>query len=97
MKLQDYKTLMETDELLQSIFVLFHIDQRSKAMFSFEINDQMVEIHKQIEDLLDKHPEYASQSGDNQEMELELNAEQEKVGFINQGPFTLIGIISIIV
>jgi hypothetical protein len=52
-----YKCLLSNDELLQSLFVLFHIEQNSRSYFASDINKQLIKINSDIEELIAKYPE----------------------------------------
>jgi hypothetical protein len=52
-----YKTLLSNEELLQSLFVLFHIEQNSRSQFASDINKQLIKINSDIEELIAKYPE----------------------------------------
>lgn len=42
---------------MQSMFVLFHIDQQSRSQFACDINKHLIKINSDIEDLVSKYPE----------------------------------------
>lgn len=86
---------------MQSLFVLFHIDQQSKNQFTCDLNHLMVEYHQQLDNLRRDHPELYGDEHISEEMK-QSEMMSEKVGYsalynnTQSGPFTLIGKITII-
>ena len=74
-----YKCLLSNDELLQSLFVLFHIEQNSRSQFASDINKQLIKINSDIEELIAKYPEV---------IELDQTNEVEEVLKIVKGDCT---------
>lgn len=58
----DFKKFMQSDQLIQSLFVLFHIEPNSNTKFASEFNRLLTEAHSQIEELLKDRPELLTQA-----------------------------------
>ena len=50
--------------MIQSLFVLFHIEPNSKSQFAIDINRYLTEIHSQIDELLQQQPELSIQGSE---------------------------------
>ncbi len=46
-----FNDLMASDQFLQSLFVLFHIEPAAKTEFAYLLNQNLGEIHQQLEDI----------------------------------------------
>lgn len=52
-----YKALLGNDEMMQSLFVLFHIEQNSRSQFASDINKYLIKINSDVDELISKYPE----------------------------------------
>ena len=52
-----YKVLLGNDEMMHSLFVLFHIEQNSRSQFASDINKYMIKINSDVDELITKYPE----------------------------------------
>ena len=48
---------MPTDQLLQSLFVLFNIEEASKSKFAGDFNTRLTRLHMRIEELISGQPD----------------------------------------
>lgn len=48
---------MPTDQLIQSLFVLFNIEAAAKSKFASDFNRYLIQMHVKIEELLHREPE----------------------------------------
>ncbi|CDW75624.1 UNKNOWN [Stylonychia lemnae] len=80
---------MDSEQFLQSLFVMFHIDQRSKVQFSTDVNQFLIEQHKHLDEMISLHPELYGQVQESEESK-EAADLAEKLGCSTQNPFTLI-------
>lgn len=61
-----YKTLFGNDEMLQSLFVLFHIEQNSRSQFASDINKHLIKINSDVDELISKYPEVVELDSSNE-------------------------------
>lgn len=54
---EEFKNYIAVDQLVQALFMLFHIETNVKSRFAAEFNDLLTEAHSQIEELLQHQPE----------------------------------------
>lgn len=67
---------METDQLMQSLFMLFHIESQTKYEFALQMNELMLDYYGQLDDLQKQFPELYGQREVSEEEKEELkNAE----------------------
>lgn len=68
-------------QFLHSLFVLFHIENREKSLFAYEVNKNYIEYHEYLED----KGEQAFEEG---EVEEYKKSEQEKLGYYRKCLFS---------
>lgn len=78
-----FQGFMDTEQLLQSLFVLFHIEHLAKSKFAGQFTRVLVESHGSIEDLLAQQPELME--------EFKSDTLSKETSSASANPFSLIG------
>ena len=60
LKNADFLKIMDTEAIMQSLFMLFHIEQNTRSEFACDINKYLTECHSQLQDLYEAQPDLIS-------------------------------------
>jgi hypothetical protein len=87
LKEEKFKEFMSFNQVMEALFVLFHIDLSTKIQFASHVNQLLMDSQEQLDDLKNEHPKDFK---DEEEEESKASDNGTRSGEIS-GPLNIIG------
>jgi hypothetical protein len=64
-----FRRFIDSEQLIQALFMLFHVEAAAKSRFTGDFNHDLTALHGRIQELLDDKPELMTESASSSQEE----------------------------